>query len=269
MPELRVAASRVVTTAGFGISFLLGIVIAAYGPAIPYIVDRFKVPVGVGGLVVTAQFLGECAGIATIGLSRSRWTIGQRLVGTVGLFSVGLIAAAIAPTWPVLLVVVFLLGYGAGGLLVLMNLYFATRFGRRSPAMLAFVSAAYGIGTFLGPELVAVSHGYEPVLAGAGCVGAPLHAPFFEDAGLRSESSIDDEPAGSVAARCGSLIRIASACCCRNRSRRGNVGTNVPRGRRVVYGAPLRGQHPYTGGRSPSGASCVRRWPCVPPRNGC
>jgi len=178
MHEARAAAPRVVTAAGFGISFLLGIVVAAYGPAIPYIVDRFRVPIGVGGLVVTAQFLGECVGIATIGLSGSRWTIGQRLVASVGLFSVGLIAAAIAPTWLLLLMVVFLLGYGAGGLLVLMNLYFATRFGRHSPAMLAFVSAAYGIGTFLGPELVAISHGYEPVLAGAGGAGLLCTFPF-------------------------------------------------------------------------------------------
>jgi fucose permease len=60
---------------------------------------------------------------------------------------------------------VFVLGVGAGGLVVLINLYYATRFGRRSPAMLGLVNTAYGVGTFIGPALVAVTRGYSVVFA--------------------------------------------------------------------------------------------------------
>jgi fucose permease len=105
-----------------------------------------------------------------LGLTHARWGLGQRLSAGTALFGVGLLAAAVAPTWPLLLLAVFMLGIGAGGLVVLINLYYATRFGRRSPAMLGLVNTAYGVGTFIGPALVALTRGYSIVfvIAGAG-----------------------------------------------------------------------------------------------------
>jgi MFS transporter, FHS family, glucose/mannose:H+ symporter len=166
----RDTPARAVTAAGFAVFLLLGVVIASYGPSIPHIIVRFNVSVSVAGLIVTANFLGEVIGLMALGLTHARWSLGQRLgVGT-SLFAVGLLAAAAAPTWPLLLLGVFVLGVGAGGLVVLINLYYATRFGRRSPAMLGLVNTAYGVGTFIGPALVAVTRGYSIVFAivGAG-----------------------------------------------------------------------------------------------------
>jgi MFS transporter, FHS family, glucose/mannose:H+ symporter len=164
----RDTPARAVTAAGFAVFLLLGVVIASYGPSIPHITDRFNVSVSVAGLIVTANFLGEVIGLMALGLTHARWNLGQRLgVGT-ALFGVGLLAAAAAPTWPLLLLAVFLLGIGAGGLVVLINLYYATRFGRRSPAMLGLVNTAYGVGTFLGPALVALTRGYSIVFAVVG-----------------------------------------------------------------------------------------------------
>jgi MFS transporter, FHS family, glucose/mannose:H+ symporter len=160
--------ARAVTAAGFAVFLLLGVVIASYGPSIPHIVVRFDVGVSVAGLIVTANFLGEVVGLMALGLTHARWSLGQRLgVGT-SVFGVGLLAAAAAPTWPLLLLAVFVLGIGAGGLVVLINLYYATRFGRRSPAMLGLVNTAYGVGTFIGPALVAVTRGYSIVFAVVG-----------------------------------------------------------------------------------------------------
>ena len=131
----RDTPARAVTAAGFAVFLLLGVVIASYGPSIPHIIVRFDVGVSVAGLIVTANFLGEVIGLMALGLTHARWSLGQRLgVGT-SVFGVGLLAAAVAPTWPLLLLAVFVLGIGAGGLVVLINLYYATRFGRRSPAM--------------------------------------------------------------------------------------------------------------------------------------
>jgi FHS family glucose/mannose:H+ symporter-like MFS transporter len=166
----RDTPARAVTAAGFAVFLLLGVVIASYGPSIPHIIVRFNVSVSVAGLIVTANFLGEVIGLMALGLTHARWSLGQRLSVGTSLFAVGLLAAAAAPTWPLLLLGVFVLGVGAGGLVVLINLYYATRFGRRSPAMLGLVNTAYGVGTFIGPALVAVTRGYSIVFAivGAG-----------------------------------------------------------------------------------------------------
>ena len=126
------------TAAGFTVFLLLGIVIASYGPSIPHITRQFDVSVSVAGLIVTANFLGEVVGLMALGLTHARWRLGQRLTVSALLFGVGLLAAAVAPSWALLLLSVFALGVGAGGLVVLINLYYATRYGRRSPAMVAW-----------------------------------------------------------------------------------------------------------------------------------
>jgi MFS transporter, FHS family, glucose/mannose:H+ symporter len=168
--------ARAVTVAGFAVFVLLGVVIASYGPSIPHITHRFQLSASVAGLIVTANFMGEVIGLLSMGLTHARWRLGRRLaVGTM-LFGVGLLAAAAAPTWPLLLFGVFVLGIGAGGLVVLVNLYFATRFGRRSPAMLSLVNTAYGTGNFIGPAAVALTSGYSIVFGVVGvgvlaCVG--------------------------------------------------------------------------------------------------
>jgi fucose permease len=162
------APARVVTAAGFAVFLLLGIVIASYGPSIPHITERFTVSASVAGLVVSANFLGEVIGLMALGLTHARWKLGNRLAVGCALFGVGLLLAAVAPTWPLLLLAVFVLGIGAGGLVVLVNLYFATRFGRRSPAMLGLVNTSYGVGTFIGPALVGLTRGHSIVFAVAG-----------------------------------------------------------------------------------------------------
>src|SRR6202140_111242 len=188
----RDTPARAVTAAGFAVFLLLGVVSGSYGPSIPHIIVRFDVGVSVAGLIVTANFLGEVIGLMALGLTHARWSLGQRLgVGT-SVFGVGLLAAAAAPTWPLLLLAVFVLGIGAGGLVVLINLYYATRFGRRSPAMLGLVNTAYGVGPFIGPALVAVTRGYSLVFAVVGA-GVLVCLAFLRRA-------VDEAPAPEPAA---------------------------------------------------------------------
>jgi FHS family glucose/mannose:H+ symporter-like MFS transporter len=164
----RDTPGRAFTAAGFAVFLLLGIVIASYGPSIPHITHQFDVSVSVAGLIVTATFLGEIVGLMALGLTHAQWPLGQRLTVGTALFGVGLLAAAVAPSWALLLLAVFVLGVGAGGLVVLINLYYATRYGRRSPAMVSLVNTAYGTGTFIGPALIAVTRGYSSVFAVVG-----------------------------------------------------------------------------------------------------
>src|ERR1039457_3563565 len=177
----RDAPARAVTAAGFAVFLLLGVVIASYGPSTPHITERFTVSVSIAGLIVSANFLGEVIGLMALGLTHARWTLGDRLAVGTSLFGGGLLAAAAAPTWPLLLLAVFVLGIGAGGLVVLINLYFATRFGRRSPAMLGLVNTAYGVGTFIGSALVALTRGYSIVFGVVG-VGVLLCLAFLRRA---------------------------------------------------------------------------------------
>lgn len=177
--------------AGFAVFLLLGVVIASYGPSIPHITQRFHVTVSVAGLIVSANFLGEVVGLMALGLTHARWSIGGRLTAGAVVFGVGLVAASAAPAWPLLLLAVFVLGVGAGGLVVLVNLFYATRYGRRSPAMLGLVNTSYGVGTFLGPALVGLVGGYSLVFAVVGA-GVLLCVVFLRRA-------VDDETAAAVA----------------------------------------------------------------------
>src|SRR5580693_2728375 len=186
----RDTPARAVTVAGFAVFVLLGVVIASYGPSIPHITHRFHLSVSVAGLVVTANFMGEVIGLLSMGLTHARWRLGPRLAVGATLFGVGLLAAAVAPTWPLLLLAVFVLGIGAGGLVVLINLYYATRFGRRSPAMLGLVNTAYGVGTFLGPALLGLTGGYSIVFAVVGA-GVLVCVVFLRRA-------VDEETAPAV-----------------------------------------------------------------------
>jgi FHS family glucose/mannose:H+ symporter-like MFS transporter len=165
------AAGRSVTAAGFASFLLLGAVVASYGPAIPHVSARFGLSASTAGLIVTAHFLGEIVGVAALGLTESRWGVSSRLTVSTALFSIGLLGAAAAPAWPLLILAVAVLGCGAGGLVILVNLYFTTRFGSRSPAMLGFVNAVYGVGSFVGPALIGITGGYPSVLAGLGVAG--------------------------------------------------------------------------------------------------
>lgn len=177
--------------AGFAVFLLLGVVIASYGPSIPHITQRFHVTVSVAGLIVSANFLGEVIGLMALGLTHARWRLGRRLTAGTVIFGVGLLAASAAPTWPLVLLAVFVLGVGAGGLVVLVNLFYATRYGRRSPAMLGLVNTAYGVGTFLGPALVGLTGGFSLVFAVVGA-GVLLCVVFLRRA-------VDEETTPAVA----------------------------------------------------------------------
>lgn len=191
----RNVVPRAATAAGFGAFFVVGAVVASYGPSIPHIVQRFGVSLSAGGLIVAAHFAGSLVGITTFGLARVGWAINRRLALSATLFSVGVISAAAAPSWPLLLLAVFVLGSGAGGLVVLINLYFATRFGRRSPAMVGLVNAAYGVGSIVGPALVGLAGGYPQLFTGAGIAGLLCILPL---------TWMPDVPAPLGASRVGS-----------------------------------------------------------------
>jgi MFS transporter, FHS family, glucose/mannose:H+ symporter len=177
----REPTAPAVTITGFAVFLLVGAVQASYGPSVPHIASRFGIHVATAGLIVTAYFAGECVGVAVLGLTESRWGLRPCLIASASVFSVGLLAAALAPTWPLLLVAVGALGCGAGGLVILVNLYFATAFGPRSPAMLGFVNSVYGVGSFLGPAMIGIVGSYVPVFTAVGVIGLVNTLGFLQE----------------------------------------------------------------------------------------
>jgi len=141
----RERPARAVTVAGFAVFLLLGVVIASYGPSIPHITQRFHVTVSIAGPHRHRELSRRGhrpdgarpdprpmeARPAAHRRNRCLWRRTARRSGGADM--------AAGPPRRVRARI------GAGGLVVLVNLFYATRYGRRSPAMLGLVNTAYGV----------------------------------------------------------------------------------------------------------------------------
>jgi MFS transporter, FHS family, glucose/mannose:H+ symporter len=138
------------------VSFLLmGMVVAAYGPLLEHLTRRFGVSLPVAGATISVHFAGSMPGVLlamhTLARMPARATIA---VGT-AIVSAGLVIIAVAPTWPVFLIGVFVVGFGFGGLVLALNQLVAYSEGRRRAALLNALNAAYSLGAVISPLLVA------------------------------------------------------------------------------------------------------------------
>ena len=143
--------------------FLLGILPALFGVALPVWSDAFGLAEGQGGTLVALYNAGAAmavlAGVAGVpGLSM------RPASAVVALGAAGL---ALGAAWGLLLASAFLAGLGFGVLAVAINRRFLGEFGARGPGMVAFVNGIYGLGAILAPLLF---------LAGGGRPGPVLWA---------------------------------------------------------------------------------------------
>ncbi|WP_328875639.1 MFS transporter [Streptomyces sp. NBC_00287] len=133
---------------------LLGALQALYGPAIPAFREEFGLSPSAAGLGLSAHFVGGVAGVLLF--DRFFGRIGNRRIlgASYLLMAVGAAGFALAPNWPVALVMALLAGLGFGGVDYGLNQLFAVGFGHRSTAMLNILNAHFGIGAILGPALI-------------------------------------------------------------------------------------------------------------------
>ncbi len=109
-------------------------------------------------LYVVASLLGAVACARLLRRLGARWTYRLAL----GLFALGCLGCATAPTMPVLLVGRFVQGLGAGTLSALSFTQVRSLFPERLwPRALAVISAAWGIATLLGPAVGGVFAQYH------------------------------------------------------------------------------------------------------------
>ena len=141
---------------GIGASFLqMGLVVSMYGPLLALLTHRFGVSLPVAGSVISVHFAGGLAGVLiamnTLTRRPGRDTFAAGLVSG----ALGCVGAALAPSWPVFLAAIAVIGIGFGMLVIGLNQIVAYSAGARRAALLNGLNGAYSAGAVIGPILVA------------------------------------------------------------------------------------------------------------------
>lgn len=174
----RVVLSPPALVAIAGTFLLLGMVVGAFGPLLEHLTHRFGVSLPVAGSTISIYFAGSLAGVfaAMRGVQR---VSGRAVVMTANAVSaVGCVAVAFAPSWPLFLAGVLVIGFGFGALVLALNQLVAYSEGRRRAALLNALNSAYSAGAVVGPVLVAAfaaSH-FNVLYLGAGAAAVLLAA---------------------------------------------------------------------------------------------
>lgn len=132
----------------------MGVLVSAYGPLLEILARRFDVSLSVAGGVLSAHFAGSLA--AVIVSMRALRTVSGRTFASVALGCLGLgcALAAVAPSWPVFLTGVVVIGAGFGALDIGFNQLVAYRDGPRRVPVLNAVNGGFAIGAVAGPLVV-------------------------------------------------------------------------------------------------------------------
>ncbi|AXE89330.1 MFS transporter [Streptomyces sp. Go-475] len=176
---------------------LIGALQALYGPAIPAFRTEFGLSPAAAGLSLSAHFVGGVAGVLL--LNRVHGRLGNRtlLSASYALMALGGTGFALAPVWEWALACALVTGVGFGGIDYGLNQLFSVGFGRRSPAMLNIIGAAYGLGAVGGPALLGLlgPGRYPAVFAGFAVLSAVL---VLAQRGVREGGETPAEPAEEV-----------------------------------------------------------------------
>jgi len=151
---------------------------AMYGPALPGFTEAFNLQPGAAGLIVSAHSAGAVIGVlSTVPLARlavARWRVGVSFA----LMLLGALLVGAEVSWSLCLLGGLIIGIGFGTLALGINSLYAVGYGRRSPAMVNFLNAIFGIGAMLSPLLFLIEfdHRGTPfyILAGFAAVLVPL-----------------------------------------------------------------------------------------------
>jgi MFS transporter, FHS family, glucose/mannose:H+ symporter len=133
----------------------MGVVVAAYGPLLEHLTHRFGVSLPLAGATISVHFTGALIGVLVAMRATERVSGRLPVMVATGVVSLGCVAVAFAPTWPVFVVAVFVLGLGFGVLVLGLNQLVAYSEGPRRAALLNALNGAYSGGAVAGPILVA------------------------------------------------------------------------------------------------------------------
>jgi fucose permease len=152
-PPETISFTRLAFAASLGAFILIGATDAVFGPLLHPIASGFGVSLAVAGTVISVQFAGALSGVLGE-LAILRWAP-HLPVATFALtvLVAGSLTIALARTWPVLLVGVYLAGAGFGGTDFSLNTLMSRTARRGRAARLNVLNAAFGAGAVLGPAV--------------------------------------------------------------------------------------------------------------------
>lgn len=126
----------------------LGLPEGLLGVAWPSIRATFDLPLDALGLLLTTFASGYFLSSAVSGRVIFRLGVGLALAGSCAVTGVSLLGYALAPAWPAMVGLGFVLGLGAGTIDAGLNTYAAVAHG---PRVLNWMHAAFGLGAAAGP----------------------------------------------------------------------------------------------------------------------
>jgi MFS family permease len=173
------------------------------------------------GWVTTAFFLGTMIGIVFAGDQADRRGAGPPYVGGLVLFAVGLLAAGVAPSMPVLVAARFVQGFGAGVVPAIGYVAIGRAFAVEArPRMFAILSTAWVVPGLVGPvlaERVAGGVGWRwvflgllPLVAVAGSLVVPSMMRIGPVPGAATARSGRRRMVDAVRVAAGAALVVAS-----------------------------------------------------------
>jgi MFS transporter, FHS family, glucose/mannose:H+ symporter len=168
--------------AGIAGSFLLmGVVVSMYGPLLLVLTHRFGVGLPVAGSVISVHFATSLAGVLIAIRTLTRRPGRETFAAGLAVGGAGCVLAAFAPTWPLFLVGIAVIGLGFGSLIIGLNQLVAYSEGKRRTALLNGLNGAYSGGAVIGPILVAAfaAQHFSLLFAIAGVASVVLVLPAF------------------------------------------------------------------------------------------
>lgn len=135
--------------------FSLGAVQAAYGPAFPWLLERHGVGLDRVGDVVVVHFAGALSATFASAWLLVRFGYPPILRTAAAVATTGVVTAALAPSWPLLLLGAALAGTGFGLMNTSFNVLVARVFTPNAAPQLNLLSATFGLGAVAGPLVVA------------------------------------------------------------------------------------------------------------------
>lgn len=134
----------------------IGVMLAAYGPAI----ERFKVEFSVSsaavGGAIAVQSLGAVIGVLAAQPVLKRFGNRVTMSASLLLMALGCSVVAVSPAWAVTVAGSAVAGFGLGGCDALTTQLFVFGQGRRGPMLINVVHGCFGLGTVLAPAALAV-----------------------------------------------------------------------------------------------------------------
>lgn len=142
---------HVVGTVAFAVQ---GMYISLYGPMYPRLLEHFQLSQAQVGWIASANFLGSSSAILGATWLMGRFGLRRMLTVSPLLVAVGAIGVGLSPSWTLALLSALVAGLGAGGVSSGINISLASLPERSAPVLNA-VNAMFGLGSVLGPLLVA------------------------------------------------------------------------------------------------------------------